>query len=453
MPKDSNLLPLWSQQLLRAARAGRSRSKTDDGEVRSEEVLEVGEEAEETRNGGREAVRSGFVCRKWVQVPGYEDTAEFDHLAKRRKGLSPKAGFSNLGLAATEQLRETKVKKVDEEGRVNVYKVLVPQGQTVEGEVAGDEAAAIASASVAAAPGTVVEGVGTVNQDGVVVHTTAANVLLQPTPPRRKPPPPKRKKAKGLGRSHKKVQFIGDGQSFIPAPSLQATPQISIEGASSLEDINSGMQEAIKAERPSEAHTPGAQTPREGEDEGSGGEGSDNEDEEREEGELSEDEPGHGLEQQQQEEEQQQAPEAPHLQPSGPAVAPKRSPRPLDLSNLPYKKIPSPPPATNPPQQRPPSPPRDASSSPELPLSAAAAGQQRSSLSAGPTVPEEPKQGPSEPPSPLPPLPLQREVAGGLNQNDDHAAGEGEVDLFGSLERKLEEQSRPSAAPVEERKV
>ncbi len=194
MPRDSHMLPEHAQQLLRAARSGRIYKPPpppeDDHELKDEE-----EEHKE--------VQTGFTIRKYVKVRHLE-VAEPEYLAKRRKGLpSPYVH----GQVTQPALRETKVKKLDAEGNVAVYKVLVPEGQAVEGEVKPTDAA-IEVAPATAAPGTVVEGVGVVNAEGVVV----ANDVMQQTPPRRRPPPPKKKnKRAGPGRGKKKVLFAEGG--------------------------------------------------------------------------------------------------------------------------------------------------------------------------------------------------------------------------------------------------
>jgi hypothetical protein len=199
MPRDSHMLPEHSQQLLRAARSGRlfkpPAPPEDDNEMKDEE--------EESKD-----IRTGFTVKKYVKVPRHTEVPEREYLAKRRKGLpSP---YVN-GQVAQHALRETKVKKLDADGNVAVYKVLVPEGQAVEGEVQPTDAA-IDVAPATAAPGTIVEGVGVVNAEGVVVAT---DILMQ-TPPRRRPPPPKKKRG-GPGRRKKVVFAEGATEQGTPA--------------------------------------------------------------------------------------------------------------------------------------------------------------------------------------------------------------------------------------------
>ncbi|CAO2657408.1 Nn.00g035340.m01.CDS01 [Neocucurbitaria sp. VM-36] len=250
MPRDSHMLPEHSQQLLRAARSGKiykpPAPPEDDNEMKDEE--------EENKE-----VQTGFTVKKYAKVARHLEAPEPEYLAKRRKGLpSP---YVN-GQLAQPALRETKVKKLDAEGNVAVYKVLVPEGQAVEGEVQPTDAA-IEVAPATAAPGTIVEGVGVVNAEGVVV----ANDILQQTPPRRRPPPPKKKRG-GPGRGKKKVVFAEGATE-------QGTPTSNT--GSDLPTIS-----GLKQEDGSVAPSDGGDTPMAdagGEDEeGSGEEGSEDED-------------------------------------------------------------------------------------------------------------------------------------------------------------------------------
>lgn len=144
-------------------------------------------------------IEPGFVATRWGVVPRHLEGPEPEFLAKRRKGLpSLYGGASEGAVAGSDQMRKTKIRKTDADGTDHVLEALVPVGQAVEGEIAEETIV-----SEAPAPGTVVDGVGIVNAEGVVV----AGDQMQPTPPRRRPPPPKRK-AKGPGRGRKKkVEF------------------------------------------------------------------------------------------------------------------------------------------------------------------------------------------------------------------------------------------------------
>jgi hypothetical protein len=260
------MLPEISQQLLRKARAG---------QIYHSPVPATNGKEDKSKSGSKEA-DGVFVSKKWTLVARDQEAEEPTFLAKRRKGLPPTFGVGLSALVPQTSYRTTKVKKYDAEGKMHVYEVLAPEGQQVEGEiVAEDEAAkAVPVEPVAAAPGTIVEGVGVVNEQGIVV----SNDLLQPTPPRRKPPPPRRKPKKGPGRGKKKVLFEGGD-----------TTNNNGEAASGLLNVP-----GIATERAADSAAPSSQgdtpMPDAGDDDdGSGSEGEEGEDGEdgREEGELS----------------------------------------------------------------------------------------------------------------------------------------------------------------------
>lgn len=252
MPRDSHLLPDHSQQILARARSGRIYKPP----APPEEDKEAMDEEEEHKE-----VRQGFTVKKWIKVPRHLEEAEPEYLAKRRKGLPSQYSLNGVTITQPTPMRETKVKKTDADGNVNVYKVLVPEGQAVEGEV--QLAEAVTDAAVPA-PGTVVEGVGVVNAEGVVV----ANDLLQQTPPRRRPPPPKKKKKSGPGRGKKKVLFV-EGSTE------QGTP-ISSTGSELLTVPRTKHEESVEPSEGGDTPMPDAAD----EDEGSVEEGSDEEDQE-----------------------------------------------------------------------------------------------------------------------------------------------------------------------------
>jgi len=247
MPRDSHLLPLHSQQLLRAARSGRTikpPAPVEDDDVIKEEEEEIKE------------VPVGFTVKKFVKIARHLELPEPEYLAKRRKGLPSQYVNSQAAPA----LRETIVKKLDAEGNVAIYKVLVPEGQAVEGEIQSTDDA-VEAVSATAAPGTVVEGIGVVNAEGIVV----ANDVKHQTPPRRRAPPPKRKRG-GPGRGRRRVTFAGrEDENGTPNPGGDL---VSASG--------------LRREDGSVAPSDGGDTPMADaggdEDEGSGEEGSEDED-------------------------------------------------------------------------------------------------------------------------------------------------------------------------------
>lgn len=156
---------------------------------------------------GEGDIDTGFVAKRWTLVPKHLEGPEPEFLAKRRKGLPSVYGGMAGPLVTTGQMRKTRVRKVDVEGNAYVVEVYAPDGQPVDGEIAEE-----AALTEAPAPGTVVDGVGVVNAEGVVI---AGDAVL-PTPPRRRPPPPKRKKGPGRGR-RKRVAFVAgeDGKPTL----------------------------------------------------------------------------------------------------------------------------------------------------------------------------------------------------------------------------------------------
>ncbi|KAL3472629.1 hypothetical protein BJX99DRAFT_249502 [Aspergillus californicus] len=214
MPRDSHLLTPMSRALLRAARAGciYIRPASKDFEDEEKEATDP-EEQQAAQNTERK-----FAMRKWTTVPKHMETPEVEFLAKRRPGLPSLYG----GTAGTVEsangavpMRKTRFKKADPvTGNISIYAAWVPEGHKIEGEVTDDaqliaENSQVTVTPQAPAPGTVIEGVGIVNAQGVVVAEAGSAAVL--TPPKRRPPPPKRK-WKGLKGRRKKVMFApGDG--------------------------------------------------------------------------------------------------------------------------------------------------------------------------------------------------------------------------------------------------
>ncbi|KAL8664489.1 MAG: hypothetical protein Q9202_003039 [Teloschistes flavicans] len=218
MPRDSHLLSPMSQALLRAARSGTSTKKTSALPL-PEEDKENGEEEEPAGD-----VDAGFMAKRWAAVPRHLEGPEPEFLAKRRKGL-PSAYTGSVGQAnGAIPMRKTRVRKFDADGNASVLEVLVPEGQTVEGEVFDEEP----SATEAPPPGTVVEGVGVANAEGVIV----AGDQMLPTPPKRRPPPPKRK-AKGPGRGRKKKVAFASGDGANPDKPA-AAPSDGLDGVNGI---------------------------------------------------------------------------------------------------------------------------------------------------------------------------------------------------------------------------
>ncbi|KAL5358172.1 hypothetical protein BJX96DRAFT_146081 [Aspergillus floccosus] len=214
MPRDSHLLTPTSRALLRAARAGciYIRPAVKDPEDEEKETTDV-----EEQTVIQSAERS-FVTRKWTTVPKHLEPPEVEFLAKRRPGLPSLYGAAAAavdGANASQPMRRTRFKKIDPAtGNISVYEAWVPEGHKIEGEVTDDAQLAAESSQVtvipeAPAPGTVIEGVGVVNGEGVVVAEAGSAAVM--TPPKRRPPPPKRK-AKGFGKGRRKKVMFAPGE-------------------------------------------------------------------------------------------------------------------------------------------------------------------------------------------------------------------------------------------------
>ncbi|RMJ23958.1 hypothetical protein PHISP_05173 [Aspergillus sp. HF37] len=220
MPRDSQLLNPTSRALLRAARAGCIYIRHAPKEP-GEEVKDAPTDAEESQTM-RLADRS-FTARKWTAVPRHVEPPEVEFLASRRSGLPSLYGTGVVGAVRSGDntsgpapMRRTRFKKVDPAtGNISVYEAWVPDGLRIDGETAEDtQKIAAANGGVIVtpevpAPGTVVEGVGAVNSEGVVVAEAESASVLSPA--KRRPPPPKRK-GKGIGRGRRKKVMFAPGE-------------------------------------------------------------------------------------------------------------------------------------------------------------------------------------------------------------------------------------------------
>ena len=260
MPKGSELYPPHSQALLRAARA----------------LQRIPKSNEEDKDGAEDEDAEGdldysFPANRWTQLAKEAEEPDAEYLAKRKKGLPTLyGGWATDGTTLT--MRKCKVKKIDADGNPYLLEVLIPEGTTIDGEVEDGENLPV---QVPAA-GTVIEGLGLANAEGIIV----ANEHMMPTPPRRRPPIPKRK-PKGPGRGRKKKVIIEDGANGgATAVNAATAPGAGTTGSASLNPDGSNMDR----ERGESAQAEG-----EGDD-GSEDDDDDNEDGEndRDDGELSE---------------------------------------------------------------------------------------------------------------------------------------------------------------------
>ncbi len=256
-----------SEALLRAARMGQVKKPATP-------LMDDDKEPGEDDDADGDLDR-GFVAKRWTVLPKDMEGPEPEFLAKRRKGLPSVYTGATGPLASTAQMIKTKIRKVDTEGNSYIWEVLVPEGQAVDGEIVEEEI----SPTQAPAPGTVVEGLGIVNAEGVVI----AGDQAMPAANRRRPPPPKRK-AKGPGRGRKKkVAFTTGTEGAATANGVSAVLNGSTAGA---DDSKSTKREHEVPDGDTEMGDENVlQEGEEGSEEGS--EGEEGEDGDREEGELS----------------------------------------------------------------------------------------------------------------------------------------------------------------------
>ena len=86
LPKGMHMYAPWCQQLLRAARAGKT--------VRTAEGARAPEQRTEEKEGGNadegagDTGAGGFTAKRWAPLPRHMEEPEREYLAKRRKGLS-----------------------------------------------------------------------------------------------------------------------------------------------------------------------------------------------------------------------------------------------------------------------------------------------------------------------------------------------------------------------------
>lgn len=281
------------------------------------------------------------------------------------------------------------ISRFDADGNAHVYEVLAPVGQKLEGEIEEDDLDATAAVTEpAAAPGTVVEGVGVVNAEGLVV----ANDLLA-TPTKKKPLPPRRKKKGGPGRGKKGPIALREAmeRGEISAETPTSAAFLGVPGANASDEATSAA-----ASTQGDTPMPDAQDGEEGSSE-EGEEGDD--DGGSEEGELAQS-PDHTTSNAALRDATELVPiktEETALDPSHPA--PHLVPPAIEIN-------------------------RDASSSPDLPL-ASRLTNQTGAVAQAPTA------------EPIPAEPAQFAPS-------DVYSEEGEVDVFGSLERHLENETNPA---------
>jgi hypothetical protein len=297
MPENSQLLLPHTQQLLRIARSGRYGTKRkiapdvepdgDEFNAREEEGLQ-----DESLAKPAHSEEKGFVARKWRQVPESALVPEHLHwefLAKRRKGLPNfyHGSATEISTSGIPQIakRKTRVQKVLDPatGESVIYEVLALEGQVLENELPAESQ----MQAKVLQPGTTIEGLGTVNEDGLI-SLVPAN---PPAPSRRSRPPPKKKG--GPGRGKKRVTFTNpDGSTYttiVPnATKIVPQPGQTVKHVAKGEDAGKDVTMG-EAPRQTNEGADGGEQEEEGDDDEEGDDGDDDEDDDREDGEIPDD--------------------------------------------------------------------------------------------------------------------------------------------------------------------
>ena len=229
MPKDSHLLCPMSQELLRAARAGRIHNAPyqgangyGGGALAGDDETKAGGEDDDAGAGREEVEKGCFVAPRWQVVPRHLEGPEVEYLAQRRKGLESSSTRSEHAGAKREApagvaIKRVTVRRTDADGKSTVEEVLMAEGQKIDGEILAEVALTDADR------GTYVEGLGVVNAEGFVAGSAQA------TPNRRRAPVPKRK-AKGTAKGRKKkVQFRPGASGMQAAVDLSGVKGTSLQ--------------------------------------------------------------------------------------------------------------------------------------------------------------------------------------------------------------------------------
>ncbi len=290
MPRDYQLLHPWTQHLLRLARSGKVGTKrkpdpdTDDDKPEDEAPEEVKTHLEDR----------GYVAKKWKPVPEAmlePEHKHFEFLAKRRRGLPSLYGPEQV-IGAPVVMRKTRVQRANTEGVSFIYQVLIPEGQSIEGELAEDAPEPEGVQLIYPGPGSVIEGLGIANDEGIVVAEHLKPNFASAS--RRNRPPPKKKG--GPGRGKKRVTFTNpDGSTYttvVPnATKIVPQPGQTVKHVAKGEEATADITAEQAAQRAAKHKGEGEGDEGEGSDDGED-EGDDEDDDGREEGELSDEDDG-----------------------------------------------------------------------------------------------------------------------------------------------------------------
>ncbi|KAL1894621.1 hypothetical protein Cpir12675_003610 [Ceratocystis pirilliformis] len=214
MPKDTNLLPSHSQELLRLARSGRLHKRPtpqdDDDGTETGAADSSADKPEDDRKD------SAFMTRLWKQLPRNAEDQPLSYLAKRRKGTVTIASKTIIDKPLGPTVTRATVRRTDAAGNPYTQEITLQPGVAVDGEIISTRHVVLVSTAQV--------------QESVATET--------PPVGRRRAPPPKRK-PKGPGRGRKKKVIVegaapAGGAVAIPVPSSSNTSQVKSEGGGEL---------------------------------------------------------------------------------------------------------------------------------------------------------------------------------------------------------------------------
>ncbi|KAK4189218.1 hypothetical protein QBC35DRAFT_380737, partial [Podospora australis] len=190
MPKDTHLLPKYTQDLLRAARSSYTplkRTAPDDDE-------DDGYDSVKRERNEDEPAKEGFRVWGWKQLPRNAEKPLPSLLAARHKNTITLASRAGLAHISGPTITRARVRRLDAAGNAYHQTITLTAGQEVDGEIISTE----------------------------IVPAPDAKEAEKPV--KRKPPPPKRK-PKGPGRGRKK----GTGKLPLPVPATRSQQRL-VEG-------------------------------------------------------------------------------------------------------------------------------------------------------------------------------------------------------------------------------
>ncbi|RDA88323.1 hypothetical protein CP532_5575 [Ophiocordyceps camponoti-leonardi (nom. inval.)] len=195
LPRDSNLLPAHSQELLRAARSGRLYKRpppTDDDDIDGDMTLPP----EKPDKKDDDSLAQGFSVKVWKQLPRNVEAPTLPHLAKRRKGtvtIASRTVQEKPDLTGQPTVTRATVRRIDAAGNPYTEEVTLVEGQPVAGEIIATRVELVAASG------------------GLDVGNAAAATPQAASTPslRKRMPPPKRRGRAGPGRGKKKMRNAG----------------------------------------------------------------------------------------------------------------------------------------------------------------------------------------------------------------------------------------------------